>query len=54
MKFKSIAGAVALLAAGAVAHGASAATTLLFENFDSEATTLNWGGNSNFAVGSPP
>ena len=54
MKFKSIAGAVALLAAGAVAHGASAATTLLFENFDGEATTLNWGGNGNFAVGSPP
>ena len=53
MKLKSIAAAVTLLAAGAAAHGASA-SVLLFEDFNSATQGLNWGGNANFNVGSPP
>jgi len=53
MKLKSIAAAVALLTAGAAAHGASA-SVLLFEDFNSATQGLNWGGNANFNVGSPP
>jgi len=50
MKMKTVlAAAAAIVAAGSVAQGASAAT-VLSDNFDSASQTLNWAGDSVFAV----